>query len=91
MIVRLELVNADGTPVSGARLQCDAQMSHPGMAPIAGAVVERGQGVYETRLRLTMPGDWVLVASGELADGRRVAGSKRIPSVQPAKPPVPGP
>lgn len=91
IIVRLELVNADGSPVNGARLQCDAQMSHPGMTPIAGAVVERGQGVYETRLRLTMPGDWVLVASGELPDGRRVASSTRVPGVQPAKPPVPGP
>ena len=91
IIVRLELVSADGTPVNGARLQCDAQMSHPGMAPIAGAVVERGRGVYETRLRLTMPGDWVLVASGGLPDGRRVASSTRVPGVQPAKPPVPGP
>lgn len=91
MVVRLTVRNADGAPVSGAKLQCDAQMSHPGMTPIVGAVVERGHGVYETRLRLSMPGDWVLVASGELPDGRRVSSSNRVPGVQPAKaaPPVP--
>lgn len=91
MVVRLTVRNADGAPVSGAKLQCDAQMSHPGMTPIAGAVVERGQGVYESRLRLSMPGDWVIVASGELPDGRRVSSSNRVPGVQPAKAPAPVP
>jgi YtkA-like protein len=85
VLVRLTLRDADGAPVSGAKLRCDAQMSHPGMAPIVGALIERGQGIYETRLRLSMPGDWVLVASGELPDGRRVTSSSRVPGVQPAK------
>jgi hypothetical protein len=84
LVVRLALRNPDGTPVSGAKLQCEAQMTHPGMAPIVGAVVERGQGVYETRLRLSMPGDWVLVASGMLPDGRRVSSYNQVPGVEPA-------
>jgi hypothetical protein len=44
-------------------------MSHPGMAPVTAAVVERGEGVYEAALRFTMGGDWILVVSGTLRDG----------------------
>jgi hypothetical protein len=87
-VVRLDVRNSDGTPATGLRLQCAAQMSHPGMAPIISPVVERSPGTYETRLQLSMAGDWVLVASGELPDGRSMTSSFRIPDVQPAKTPM---
>jgi hypothetical protein len=58
------------------------------MAPIISPVVERGPGIYETRLQLSMPGDWVLVASGELPGGRSMTSSFRIPGVRPAKTPT---
>jgi YtkA-like len=86
LIVQLGVMNHDGTPVTGAKMRCAAQMSHPGMAPIIGTVVERGSGIYEIRLQLSMAGDWVLVASGELPDGRRIESSFRVPDVQPAQP-----
>lgn len=88
IVVQLDVRNSDGAPATGLRLQCAAQMSHPGMAPIISPVVERGPGIYETRLQLSMAGDWVLVASGELPDGRNMTSSFRIPDVQPAKTPV---
>jgi hypothetical protein len=88
IVVQLSVQNTDGTPATGLKMQCAAQMSHPGMAPIISPVVERGHGIYETRLQLSMPGDWVLVASGELPDGRSMTSSFRIPGVQPAKTPT---
>jgi hypothetical protein len=88
IVVHLDVRNSDGTPATGVRMQCAAQMSHPGMAPIISPVVERSPGLYETRLHLSMAGDWVLVASGELPDGRNMTSSFRIPDVQPAKTPV---
>ena len=88
IVVHLSVRNSDGTPVTGANMQCAAQMSHHGMAPIINPIVERGSGIYETRLHLSMPGDWILVASGELPGGRSVTSSFRIPGVAPAKTPA---
>ena len=88
IVVQLSVRNRDGTPATGVKMQCAAQMSHPGMAPIMSPVVERGSGIYETRLQLSMAGDWILVASGELPDGRSMTSSFRIPGVPPAKTPA---
>jgi YtkA-like len=88
IVVQLSVRNRDGTPATGVNMQCAAQMSHPGMAPIISPIVERGSGTYETRLHLSMPGDWILVASGELPGGRSVTSSFRIPGVAPAKTPA---
>ena len=91
IVVQLKIVSAGAAPVAGAKMQCTAQMSHPGMAPIIGTVVERGAGVYETRFHLSMAGDWLLVASGELPDGQRIESAFRLPDVQPAKQAVSAP
>ena len=91
VVVQLKLVNADAAPVTGAKMQCAVQMSHPGMAPIIATMMERGPGTYEARLQFSMAGDWVLVASGELPNGQRIESSFRVPDVQPAKPTVPLP
>ena len=91
VVVQLKLVDADAAPLTGAKLQCAAQMSHPGMAPIIATTVERGPGTYEARLQFSMAGDWVLVASGELPNGQRIESSFRVPDVQPAKTTVPLP
>ena len=91
VVVQLKLVNADAAPLAAAKMQCAAQMSHPGMAPIIATMVERGPGIYEARLQFSMAGEWVLVASGELPDGQGIESSFRVPDVQPAKPTVPLP
>ena len=88
IVVQLNVRNRDGTAATGLKMQCAAQMSHPGMTPVISPIVERGSGIYETRLRLSMPGDWVLAASGELPGGRSMTSSFRIPGVAPAKTPA---
>ena len=67
-----------GQPVRGARLSLEGHMSHPGMAPVVAAVSETTDGRYEGQLRMTMAGDWTLVLSGALADGRRVTWQRQI-------------
>ena len=89
VVVQLTLREGDAMPVTGAKMQCIAQMSHPGMTPIVATVAERGPGTYEARLQFSMAGDWVLTASGELPDGRRIESSFQIPGVQPAQSTVP--
>jgi hypothetical protein len=58
-------------PVRGATLQIECHMSHPGMAPVIGQTIERGEGVYQVPLRFSMAGEWVVIVKGTLADGRR--------------------
>ena len=82
-LVRFDVKHDDGTPASGAQLRVEAHMTHPGMAPLFGEVTERGKGAYETRLNLSMAGPWVLVVSGQLANGRRVVKQTEVTAVQP--------
>jgi hypothetical protein len=72
VVARVTLHDAAHKPVIGAKLQLEGQMSHPGMAPVVSDVIERGDGLYEARLRLSMEGDWTLVLAGELRDGARI-------------------
>jgi hypothetical protein len=70
-------------PVRGAALRVDAQMTHPGMAPATADAREAAPGAYSALLDLTMPGDWILLISGTLADGRPVAERIDLPDVRP--------
>jgi hypothetical protein len=71
--VQIMLADGSGVPIRGATLQLEAHMSHPGMAPVTAHVVDRQNGSYDSRLVLSMPGDWVFVVNGALPDGRRIA------------------
>jgi hypothetical protein len=72
VVARITLHDGSRKPVVGAKLHLEGQMSHPGMPPVLSDVIERGDGIYEARLRLTMEGDWTLVLTGELRDGARL-------------------
>jgi len=84
IVAHLTLRDADNQPVNGARLRLEGVMSHPGMAPVVAAVAERGNGDYEAPLQFTMAGDWILIVTGELADGRPIAQQIEINGVRPA-------
>jgi hypothetical protein len=81
--VRFTLQNHRGEAIRGARLRLAAHMSHPGMTPLAAGVIDRGNGTYESRVELSMAGDWTLVVSGELADGRRITRQTEVAVVPP--------
>lgn len=73
-----------GQPVAGARLQVEGHMSHPGMAPVIVPASERRAGVYEATWQFTMRGDWILLVTGTLPDGRRLSHRIEVPNVQPS-------
>jgi len=82
-VARMTIRDRD-QPVIGARLRLEGLMSHPGMAPVAADVVERGDGVYDAPLQFTMAGDWILLVTGQLADGRELKKRIEIAGVRPA-------
>jgi hypothetical protein len=83
-IAQVTLTDAAGQPVPGARLQIEGHMSHPGMAPITTRLTELADGRYEGRVQFSMAGDWILVVTGELADGTRIDRQLEVAGVRPA-------
>jgi len=76
--VRVVLKHPDGKPASGATLRIEAHMAHPGMEPVVADAIERENGTYESGLKFSMAGRWVLVVTGTLADGRRLVHQTEI-------------
>ena len=70
--VRVTLDDGHG-PLRGARVQVEAHMSHPGMTPLVADARETAPGIYIARIPFSMAGEWTLVATGTLPDGRRIA------------------
>jgi hypothetical protein len=83
-VARVRLTDGEGKPVAGARLRIEGHMSHPGMAPITTGLTELADGTYEGRVQFSMAGDWILIVTGELPDGRRIDRQLEVPGVQPA-------
>jgi hypothetical protein len=59
-------------PVSGARIQLEGNMTHPGMTPVFAEAKEDGPGRYHATLEFTMAGDWVVLVHAALPDGRKI-------------------
>jgi hypothetical protein len=72
----LQLADERGQPLSGARLQVEASMTHPGMRPVVAVAAEEGAGRYRADLGFTMAGSWFLLVTGEVP--QRGALSRRI-------------
>lgn len=67
----LRLTDASGTAVTGARLQLEGNMSHPGMTPVFAEAAEIEPGRYRANLELSMAGDWHVTVHVSLRDGRK--------------------
>jgi len=84
LVADVTLETADGVPVTGASLEIEGHMSHPGMAPVLAAAEEQEDGTYVVRFELTMAGDWIVLVKGVLPDGRTVSHRVDIANVQPS-------
>lgn len=69
-------------PVAGATARIEANMSHPGMAPVLATAREVAPGRYESELDLTMAGDWFLLVELDLPDGRTLSRQIDLPGVR---------
>jgi YtkA-like protein len=70
--ITLRATDASQKPVTGARIALEANMTHPGMAPVFAGVKETVPGTYISAMELSMAGDWLVVAHMTLPDGRKV-------------------
>jgi hypothetical protein len=77
----VKLRDAAGKPVAGARVNLEADMSHPGMAPLFGEAREGARGEYAGSMEFAMPGDWVVLIHVTLPDGRKQDRQVSVPDV----------
>jgi hypothetical protein len=82
--VRVTLRDDHSRPLRGARLQVEAHMAHPGMAPLVAEAHETADGTYVARIPFSMAGEWTLVATGVLNDGSRIDPHVERTNVRPA-------
>ena len=82
LTVTLKISDMASKPVSGAHIQLEGDMSHPGMAPVMGDTKEIEAGRYQGVLQLNMPGDWVVLAHVILGDGRKLEPQINVSGVQ---------
>lgn len=69
----ISLVDSAGTPLDGAEILVEGNMSHAGMAPVVDTALAEGPGKYGVpSFGFTMAGDWVLTLRATLPDGRWV-------------------
>lgn len=79
LIITLE--DTSGTPLDGARIVVEGNMSHAGMVPVLDtASADMGGRYYVPAFDFTMAGDWVLTVEAMLPDGRasRIQKSLRV-------------
>lgn len=69
------------SPLTGARVRLEGNMTHPGMVPVEAAAAERQAGVYEAPVDLNMAGDWIFLIEATLPDGRRAQAQVDLPNV----------
>lgn len=73
----ITLTDLDGTPVEGAEIVVEGNMSHAGMVPVVDTARAEDQGQYGiSDFNFTMAGDWVLALEATLPDGRWVRTQK---------------
>jgi YtkA-like len=69
--ITLRMTDTAGRQVDGARITLEANMSHAGMVPVFADARETEPGRYQSRMELSMAGDWFILAHVTLKDGRK--------------------
>src|SRR5262249_15752972 len=78
----IQLTGKDGKPVTGATLKLEGNMNHAGMKPVFAEAREVEAGKYEATLDLTRGGDWFVLITGTLGDGRKLKRKVDVPGVK---------
>jgi hypothetical protein len=82
--ITLRLTDARGTPVTGALLKLEGNMSHSGMPPVFAEAQETEPGDYQSTLELSMAGDWHVLVFLTLPDNRKFERQFEIKGVVPS-------
>ncbi len=70
--VTIQITDAARKPVGHATIEVEADMSHPGMAPVFGEAEETTPGNYLAHIGFNMGGDWVVLLHIKLPNGRKI-------------------
>lgn len=63
--------DADGSPITNARLLVRGDMTHAGMVPVLrDNITENDNGIYTIPFEWSMGGDWIVTVDATLPDGR---------------------
>ncbi|HKE56394.1 MAG TPA: FixH family protein [Pyrinomonadaceae bacterium] len=81
-MVRLELRDLSGQPLSGAHILVEGNMTHPGMKPEFGEAKEVEPGRYQAPLEFTMAGDWLLIYHVTLQSGEKLEPQVEVKGVR---------
>ena len=79
----LRLADANGKPVTGARIAMEADMSHAGMSPLFSEANETEPGRYQAHLEFQMAGDWVILLHVTLPGGKKLERQIEVRGVRP--------
>jgi len=80
--IEVELTDKNGQPVSGARVELEGNMSHPGMGLVSATTTEIAPGKYRGTIQLAMAGDWIVLVNVTLSDGERLQHSFELNGVR---------
>ena len=80
--INLVLRDANSRPLTGVHVNLEADMSHPGMAPVFGESTEMGGGRYQGRIDFTTPGDWVVLVDMTLPSGQKIERQIEVKGVE---------
>lgn len=81
--ITLKLADVGGTPVAGAKIAIEADMSHAGMSPVVAEAKEDEPGRYLAHLEFPMAGDWVVLLHITLPDGKKLKRQFDVKGVRP--------
>jgi hypothetical protein len=81
-IITIEMADPARKPVVHAAVEVEADMSHPGMAPVFGEAEETAPGSYRAHIGFNMGGDWVVLLHIKLPDGRKIERQVDVRGVQ---------
>ena len=70
--IKLSLTDDSGTPVTGAQIRLEGNMSHAGMVPVFADAKETEPGRYQSNMELSMAGDWFVLVHVTLKDNRKL-------------------
>lgn len=79
--INITLRDSTDQLLTGADVNIEGNMSHPGMQPVLAEAEEIEPGVYSAPIEFTMGGDWFFLIESKLPDDRTVERQINVPGV----------
>ncbi len=78
----ITLTDSTEQRLTGAEIEVQGNMTHPGMQPVITTAREVAPGLYKAAFDFTMGGDWFILLRSTLTDKRVVESTIDIPGVR---------